>query len=118
MIPWQLGMQGNAAMYSNAHVWMQTFDSCCTCCVRSKFEPAVLGQVALTALEARSRLQCHREVWLQSLGVSVACFETTSLLLHHYRLTCLSAWRPSYEHFDVNSQIVKLRPCQKYILSA
>ncbi len=30
MIPWQLGMQGNAAMYSNAHVWMQTFDSCCT----------------------------------------------------------------------------------------
>ncbi len=29
MIPWQLGMQGNAAMYSNAHVWMQTFDSCC-----------------------------------------------------------------------------------------
>ncbi len=31
MIPWQLGMQGNAAMYSNAHVWMQTFDSCCMC---------------------------------------------------------------------------------------
>ncbi len=29
MIPWQLGMQGNAAMYSNAHVWMQTFDCCC-----------------------------------------------------------------------------------------
>jgi len=23
-------MQGNAAMYSNAHVWMQTFDCCCT----------------------------------------------------------------------------------------
>ena len=30
MIPWQLGMQGNAAMYSNARVWMQTFDCCCT----------------------------------------------------------------------------------------
>ncbi len=32
MTPWQLGMQGNAAMYSNAHVWMQTFDSCCSYC--------------------------------------------------------------------------------------
>ncbi len=30
MIPGQLGMQGNAAMYSKAHVWMQTFDCCCT----------------------------------------------------------------------------------------
>jgi len=29
MIPWQLGVQQNAAMYSNAHAWMQTFDSCC-----------------------------------------------------------------------------------------
>ena len=31
MIPRQLGMQRNAAMYSNANVWMQTFDCCCTC---------------------------------------------------------------------------------------
>jgi len=23
-------VQQNAAMYSNAHVWMQTFDCCCT----------------------------------------------------------------------------------------
>ena len=30
MIPWQLGVQQNAAMYSNAHVCMQTFDCCCT----------------------------------------------------------------------------------------
>ena len=30
MIPRQLGMQGNAAMYRNADVWMQTFDCCCT----------------------------------------------------------------------------------------
>ncbi len=30
MIPRQLGMQGNDAMYSNAKVWMQTFDCCCT----------------------------------------------------------------------------------------
>jgi len=30
MIPWQLGVQQNAAMYSNAHAWMQTFDCCCT----------------------------------------------------------------------------------------
>ena len=30
MIPRQLGMQGNAAMYSNANVWMQTFHCCCT----------------------------------------------------------------------------------------
>ena len=29
MIPWQLGVQQNAAMYSNAHAWMQTFDCCC-----------------------------------------------------------------------------------------
>ncbi len=29
MIPRQLGMQGNAAVYSNANVWMQTFDCCC-----------------------------------------------------------------------------------------
>ncbi len=29
MIPRQLGMQRNAAMYSNANVWMQTFDCCC-----------------------------------------------------------------------------------------
>jgi len=29
MIPRQLGMQGNAAMYSNANFWMQTFDYCC-----------------------------------------------------------------------------------------
>jgi len=25
-----LGVQQNAAMYSNAHAWMQTFDCCCT----------------------------------------------------------------------------------------
>ena len=31
MIPWQLGVQQNAAMYSNAHAWMQTFDYCCMC---------------------------------------------------------------------------------------
>jgi len=24
-----LGVQQNAAMYSNAHAWMQTFDCCC-----------------------------------------------------------------------------------------
>ena len=30
MIPRHLGMQGNDAMYSNAKVWMQTFDCCCT----------------------------------------------------------------------------------------
>ena len=29
MVPRQLGMQRNAAMYSNAKVWMQTFDCCC-----------------------------------------------------------------------------------------
>ncbi len=29
MTPGQLGMQGIAAMYSNAHVWMQAFDCCC-----------------------------------------------------------------------------------------
>ena len=31
MIPWQLGVQQNAAMYSHAHAWMQTFDCCCRC---------------------------------------------------------------------------------------
>ncbi len=31
MIPWQLGVQQNAAMYSHAHAWMQTFDCCCSC---------------------------------------------------------------------------------------
>ena len=31
MIPWQLGVQQNGAMYSNAHAWMQTFDCCCSC---------------------------------------------------------------------------------------
>jgi len=30
MIPRHLGMQGNAAMYSIANVWMQTFDCRCT----------------------------------------------------------------------------------------
>ncbi len=30
MISRQLGMQGNAAMYSNANVPMQAFDCCCT----------------------------------------------------------------------------------------
>ena len=29
MTPWQLGMQANAAMYSNAIYWMQAFDCCC-----------------------------------------------------------------------------------------
>lgn len=29
MMSKQLGMQENAAMYSNANVWLQTFDCCC-----------------------------------------------------------------------------------------
>ena len=49
MIPWQLGMQGNAAMYSNAHVWMQTFDSCCMCKYHVPFVVA-LGDCSYTRI--------------------------------------------------------------------
>jgi len=30
-----LGVQQNAAMYSNAHAWMQTFDCCCISIITS-----------------------------------------------------------------------------------
>ncbi len=52
MIPRQLGMQRNAAMYSNANVWMQTFDCCCTYRVAQSSQPNVLGKI-------RERLCSH-----------------------------------------------------------
>ncbi len=58
MIPWQLGVQQNAAMYSNAHAWMQTFDCCCTGCDANCADRRSLTQQSIGVFKPEKSLTC------------------------------------------------------------
>ena len=59
MIPWQLGVQQNAAMYSHAHAWMQTFDCCCRQFVY------VLEQTGMTTDELGKNFHMHARFFVK-----------------------------------------------------
>ncbi len=86
MTPWQLGMLGNAAMYSNAHVWMQTFDCCCSVALQGC--PAGCDQVHKLALLMQACLNALNQ-WLTVApeGVTPTCYSCTKLE-GAARLTC------------------------------
>jgi len=65
MIPWQLGVQQNAAMYSNAHAWMQTFDCCCMyVCVSQQHLASSQGPQ-----DHVCKAQCQQESYTRDLSL-------------------------------------------------
>ena len=70
MIPRQLGMQRNAAMYSNANVWMQTFDCCCIACSLTS-EAHSCSTTATTGPTHVQRGKQTKSAWMFNCAVKI-----------------------------------------------
>ena len=79
LLPRQLGMQGNATMYSNANVWMQTFDCCCIYLWQTSEE--ILGTIWKLRCLAQISQAAQQELGMAYLLTAGACCCLLSIIV-------------------------------------